>query len=290
MKPRAVAAIALTLLLVPSASNSQTLCMGGALPICSSFTIGTTSGSDQSTLWVDVFAYPGLTMEAVLVGDHSGGMPFNGLDRHLFEPFQMGDFRLEEAFYNPIADLETQIGMVQDEIDDFEAEVNSAQAAIDELRSRIVDARDEASELMDLQTDSPVFPVEFNGVSYGSSDDVANRIDELDDQVEALLEESSAHQILLSTNTDLLNGAQTTLAQLEADLLASPRLAAENLAILSWSGELGEDSFDCAVGENGCGFGTSVVPEPVTLTLLATGLLGIGGVGLRRRRKNGIEA
>lgn len=31
--------------------------------------------------------------------------------------------------------------------------------------------------------------------------------------------------------------------------------------------------------------GGNVVPEPITVTMLATGLLGLGGVGLRRRRK-----
>lgn len=42
-----------------------------------------------------------------------------------------------------------------------------------------------------------------------------------------------------------------------------------------------------SVGAGGCG-ATNVTPEPITMTLLATGLAGMGGVGLvRRRRKNG---
>jgi hypothetical protein len=49
-------------------------------------------------------------------------------------------------------------------------------------------------------------------------------------------------------------------------------------------------STQCLTGPKGnCG-PVDVVPEPITLTLLATGLAGLGGAGLARRRRNATQA
>lgn len=53
-----------------------------------------------------------------------------------------------------------------------------------------------------------------------------------------------------------------------------------------------QGSFECTTGapsRSTPSCGTSTVPEPITMTLLATGLAGMGGAGLLRRRKKDEE-
>jgi hypothetical protein len=65
-------------------------------------------------------------------------------------------------------------------------------------------------------------------------------------------------------------------------LLTRSQLAALELGIKGDDGS--NNKAACFAGEN-C---VSAVPEPITMVLLGTGLAGVGGAGLlRRRRKNG---
>lgn len=59
----------------------------------------------------------------------------------------------------------------------------------------------------------------------------------------------------------------------------------QNLALVDWSAHMeGLGGLDA----QGSGY-TSVVPEPATVVLLTTGLLVLGGVGLRRRRREAVD-
>lgn len=59
------------------------------------------------------------------------------------------------------------------------------------------------------------------------------------------------------------------------------------LDVLSWDSRTGEDSelWTGPIPNGQPGIATTVTPEPVSMTLLATGLAGLGGAGLIRRRK-----
>ena len=58
----------------------------------------------------------------------------------------------------------------------------------------------------------------------------------------------------------------------------------ENLALVDWSAHMEGLGLDA----QGSGY-TSVVPEPATVVSLTTGLLVLGGVGLRRRRREAVD-
>ena len=58
----------------------------------------------------------------------------------------------------------------------------------------------------------------------------------------------------------------------------------ENLALVDWSAHMEGLGLDA----QGSGY-TSVVPEPATVVLLTTGLLVLGAVGLRRRRREAVD-
>jgi hypothetical protein len=59
--------------------------------------------------------------------------------------------------------------------------------------------------------------------------------------------------------------------------------------LANWSAHIQRiDIPACRDGREYCAGGWTVVPEPITLVLLGSGLFGIGGAGLVRRRLNGV--
>ena len=76
----------------------------------------------------------------------------------------------------------------------------------------------------------------------------------------------------LDTDPDTEDGLETNIATFVIELGAAPE---EGFGLESWSAHM----------KGSGGFTVSQTPEPVTMVLLASGLLAVGGVGLVRRKR-----
>lgn len=91
---------------------------------------------------------------------------------------------------------------------------------------------------------------------------------------------SRAGHVMTCNSYGFMPYAEFTFSNVSPDI----HLAKYNFEFYGWQIYGGQTAKVSAPGVP-----TEVVPEPITMVLLGSGLLGVGGVGLRRRRKNQLE-